>query len=258
MNSLYFKEQGEGSVLILLHGFCETYQIWEEILPELSTYFKIIAPDLPGFGKSKIVKSDFTIKDVAQVIIKLIDEMHIRKCVLIGHSLGGYVALALTEERPDLVQGLCLFHSTALADSEEKKSNRNKTMDFVRKNGTLPFIETFVPSLFYQNVQTNTERVFKIASKTTKKAILGYSKAMRDRPDMSHLLKVYSNPVLFLAGDHDTIIPINSLSEQVKTSISGKLEVIVETGHMGMLEDPASSIKILKDFAWGCFHPSTP
>ena len=256
MRSIYFKESGEGPTLILLHGFCETHQIWEEITPKLSIHFKVILIDLPGFGKSPLLKSPFTLNEVGQAITQLIIEIGIQKCVLVGHSLGGYVALAMAAENPDLFKGICLFHSTALADNDEKKANRNKTMSFVQKNGAFPFIKTFVPALFSESHPKNIERVFKIASKTSKKSILEYSCVMRDRPDMSPLLKVFLHPILFLAGNKDNIIPVATLDEQVKASKCGKLEILTETGHMGMFEEPEKSFQILKDFAKACFHPA--
>lgn len=258
MKSLYYKEEGDGPVLVLLHGFCETHEIWEEIIPELSIHSRIIAPDLPGFGKSEILPT-VTIREVGMSVIRFLTAIEVQNCVIIGHSLGGYVALAIAVERPDLIAGLCLFHSTALPDTEEKKLNRGRVMDFVRKNGVLPFIETFVPGLFFQkNMKKNLEQVYKIAAKTDENTLLCYTRAMRDRPDMTGFLSEFEKPILFLAGEKDTFIEVSSLADQVKISVNGQLKVLAETGHMGMFEATNESIKILKDFSRACFYPMAP
>ena len=253
MNSIDYDERGEGPVVILIHGFCESKEIWDNLTPDLSTNFRVINIDLPGFGKSPILKSDLTIKAVAREVLVFIESLDIEKCVIIGHSLGGYVALVIAEDRPDLVQGLCLFHSTAQSDSEEKKLNRNKVMAFVETNGVHPFIEAFVPGLFYQKSQKNLEIVFKIASKTSKDAITSYSRAMRDRPNMFSFLASFSNKILIIAGENDTIISKSALEEQVKLIPKGQLVIMTETGHMGMYEDVKQALAAIKDFSTSCF-----
>ncbi len=249
METIYYKERGEGSVLILLHGFCENHKIWDEVIAKLSLHVRVITLDLPGFGKSPILKHQFTLKEVGQAIIELITRLGISKCAIIGHSLGGYVALSAAEARPDLFLGLCLFHSTAQADTGEKKINRDRVMEFVKKNGVQPFIETFIPGLFFQKDYQKIGKVYQAASKTSKKAIIYYSQAMRDRPDMINFLSSFPNKTLFIAGEHDSFISVSSLSEQSKRARNGKLEVLTKTGHMGMLEDSKATINILKDFA---------
>lgn len=254
MGSVYYKQLGDGPALVFLHGFCESHEIWDETAPELSSGCSVITLDLPGFGKSAILKSPFSIKEVGHAVIEFIETFGIQKFGLIGHSLGGYVALAIAKERPDLVAGLCLFHSTAQPDSEEKRINRNKVIDFVEKNGVRPFIETFVPGLFFQQDAKKVEKVYTIASRTSKKALLGYVQAMRDRPDMTDFLRTFKSPLLFLAGENDSIIPLSALRDQTKASLNGKLKILSETGHMGMFEDTIHANEILKNFAKGCFQ----
>ncbi len=253
MNQIFYQETGNGSPLVFLHGFCESHEIWRPLISDLSAQYKIIAIDLPGFGKSGMPPGHISIRNVAHSIIDLLISLRIEKCVLIGHSLGGYVALAMADERQDMFAGLCLFHSTAKPDPEEKKQNRNKTIEFVRKNGPLPFIETFVPGLFFKRDQNNLEEVHRMAIKTSKEAILSYSEAMRDRSDMTVFLKKFEAPVLFIAGTKDSIISVSSLEEQSKISDKGKIVVLDEAGHMGMYEHTVDSIKALKDFATACF-----
>jgi pimeloyl-ACP methyl ester carboxylesterase len=258
MNSLHYKEHGEGPVLILIHGFCESLEIWDNLIPDLSVHFRVIAIDLPGFGKSPILKSELTLKAVAKKVLELINSLDIQKCVVIGHSLGGYVGLAMCEENPDIIQGLCLFHSTASSDTEEKKLNRDKVIEFVEKNGVYPFVETFVPVLFHQKSQESLDIVHKIASKTPKNTIITYSRAMRDRKEMISFLTTFSKKTLFIAGENDTIILKSTLEEQVKLIPNGKLVTLAATGHMGMYEDEKQSLQALKDFSKSSFSSDNP
>jgi pimeloyl-ACP methyl ester carboxylesterase len=128
MPELSFKETGNGPVLLFIHGFPMNSKVWDEFIPRLSSSFKVIAIDLPGFGNSPILKTPFSIGDVADEIIKWLSEKKIRQCVVIGHSLGGYVTLALAEKKPENFAGIGLFHSTAYADSPEKNIYRKKVV----------------------------------------------------------------------------------------------------------------------------------
>jgi pimeloyl-ACP methyl ester carboxylesterase len=257
MNPVYCEEQGKGPVLVLLHGFCETCEIWADVAQKLSLNYRVIAPDLPGFGTRPILSDCFTIKQVGHAIADLLTALKVDQCILIGHSLGGYVALAVAEERPSMVVGLCLFHSTAFADTPEKKINRNKVIDFVKKNGVRPYIETFVPGLFAQKKHPGIEKTYQIAYQTSKKALIAYAEAMRERPNMMGFIQKYAHPILFVAGEKDFIIPLSDLTEQVTASSNGKLAAMPEVGHMGMLEDTQLTIEILKDFAERSFQPAT-
>jgi pimeloyl-ACP methyl ester carboxylesterase len=142
MRTLFCEKIGTGSPLVFLHGFCETHQIWDSFIEELTPHFTILLFDLPGFGSSRPLNRQFTIDEVGREVIAELDHLKIDSCVVVGHSLGGYVALAMQSIRPTLFAGIVLFHSTVFADSEEKKLNRDKTIDFVEKYGIAPFVET--------------------------------------------------------------------------------------------------------------------
>jgi len=176
----------------------------------------------------------------------------ITKPVIIGHSLGGYVTLAMANKAEAQLAGIGLFHSTALPDPEEKKQNRNKVIDFVNKNGVKAYIDTFVPSLFYDKDSAHIPAVNSLLSKADATALTGYVAAMRDRPDQSVLLARFSKPVLLLAGSNDELIPKESLQKQAKTLQKGTLAVLQETGHMGMLEATDKSAREVAKFAISC------
>ena len=185
MSSLHFSESGKGFPIVFLHGFCETHEIWREFVRPLSTQFNVHALDLPGFGKSELHPSPFSIDQVGDAVAQWLSMNKISNCLVVGHSLGGYVALSLAERHASLIKGIGLFHSTSFADTEEKKENRNKAISFVKKNGVQPYIDTFVPGLFFDKKDPALPEVHRIASQTKAESLIGYLKAMRDRPDRS-------------------------------------------------------------------------
>jgi pimeloyl-ACP methyl ester carboxylesterase len=196
----------------------------------------VLLPDLPGFGNSKSLSDPFTINDVAAVVLDWLQELGITNAIFIGHSLGGYVALALAEYSPALVKGFCLFHSTAFPDSEERKETRTKVMRFVKAHGALPFIETFVPGLFYDKNNVAIPIVFEIAAQTNANAIISYSLAMRERPGRMELLQKSEIPKLIIAGIEDTLIPIKTAREMAKLARNCTFLELRKTGHMGIFE----------------------
>lgn len=252
MAAIFHREQGEGQPVILLHGFCETSRIWDEFVPRLSHNFRVLCPDLPGFGESPLPETVFSISDVAAEIVRWMQGLKVTKPVLIGHSLGGYVTLAVANQHANLCAGLGLFHSTALADTEEKKINRNKVIDFVTRNGVKPYIDTFVPGLFYDKKSPSIEAVNVILGKAKAEALIAYVAAMRDRPDHTSLLAMLTQPILFLCGSQDELIPLESIRKQSKMAQKGTLEILPETGHMGMFEAPAESARAVGIFARSC------
>lgn len=242
---------GQGPPVVLLHGFCETHEIWNRFLP-LADEFHLLIPDLPGFGNSALLPTPFSINDVASKVWAWLRSMNILSPVIVGHSLGGYVTLAMTHQSPEDVKGFCLFHSTAKADTEEKKANRNKVMAFVSKNGVAPYIDTFVPGLFFRKDDPAMTEVYKIANGTRQDTLLAYAEAMRDRPDRTDVLSTFQGPILLVAGEKDDIIPLDTLMPQAVMPADGHLTILSGTGHMGMYESEARSREAVRRFLVSC------
>ena len=148
MTNLFFEQHGKGRPLILIHGFPMHHGIWKTFGDRFKDFNTVITPDLPGFGKSPILPPGFSLSQVAEQLIQFVEDNGLINSVIIGHSLGGYVALAMVEKRKDLFAGLGLFHSTAYADSEEKKQSRNKALEFINNNGAKAFATNFITPLF--------------------------------------------------------------------------------------------------------------
>jgi len=253
-HNLSFTASGKQWPVVLLHGFCESKAIWQHFIPPLADIAHVVAPDLPGFGDNAPLNAPVTIEKMADEVYRLLQDLQLGEgVVLVGHSMGGYVALAFAEQYPDWVKGLCLFHSTALADTEEKKKMRDKTVEFLERNGMSAFTENFVPSLFYekkrQELQPAIEHAMQIAHATPLSTAIEVTKAMRDRPDRTHILKAATYPVMFIAGKEDHAVPFDTLKAQFwLPQGSTHIQVLPETAHMGMYEKEAETLEGLKAF----------
>src|SRR5215210_649891 len=135
--------------VILVHGFGEDHSVWDQQARHLEKNCRLIVPDLPGSGKAKL--GDVSMEGMADHLKNILEEQSVSSCIMIGHSMGGYVTLAFAEKYPEMLAGFGLFHSSAYADSEEKKATRRKAIDFIRKNGTKEFLKTSVPNLIAKN-----------------------------------------------------------------------------------------------------------
>lgn len=247
-NSVFYTDQGKGFPVVLIHGFCETHEVWTRFAQQLAKDFRVISVDLPGFGNSKSLPDNFSVADAGAKIVELLDQLTIQKCVTIGHSLGGYVTLAMVKQQVSLFSGFGLFHSTAFADSEERKAARNKVIEFVSNNGVAAFIETFIPPLFHNKANPDIPFAVKMALQTKQETLTGYAQAMRDRPDLTSVIQKFTGPVLFIAGEKDTVIPPEALEKQAKLAAKPHLHILSKTAHMGMFEKEAETLNLIRDF----------
>ena len=131
---LHFFEKGQGPALLFLHGFCESGEMWRHFADSLSTQYRVLCPDLPGFGNSPLTSPITSLEQVALQLEEWLDALQIQNLLVMGHSLGGYVALALLERMGNRIQAIGLLHSTAYADDLEKKEMRNRTLSFLKKH----------------------------------------------------------------------------------------------------------------------------
>lgn len=242
-SGIFYTDQGRGFPVVLIHGFTETYEIWSGFSKELSQDFRVLCIDLPGFGKSPILNSPFSLSDVGTSVLVWLRSMQIDSCITIGHSLGGYVALAMAEQDPERFKAFGLFHSTAFADSEERKVSRNKVIEFVTNHGVTPFIESFIPPLFNDQSNPNIQPLVKLASQTKQETLIAYVKAMRDRPDRTAVLKQFKGSVLFLAGEKDWGITPESVRQQAAMACKPDFQLLPLVNHMGMFEDEKINVE---------------
>jgi pimeloyl-ACP methyl ester carboxylesterase len=249
MARVHHTDRGSGYPIILIHGFPFNHHIWDDFAAQLEKSFRIIQVDLPGFGQSEPLPSSFSIEDVAREVLNALSVLKVQECIVAGHSLGGYIALSMVEQQPQTFSKLILLHSTAYPDSSEKKENRNKVVDFVNRNGALAFTSGFIPPLFADQNHPAIETVREIAIQANRDVVIGYTVAMRDRPDRTSLLKQFHKPILIIGGEKDQAIPLDSIRSQALLSPQIRLHVLREAAHMGMFEKPQETVSAIKSFA---------
>lgn len=246
-------DAGKGGVLVFLHGFCESKQMWADFIEPLQQKFRTIALDLPGFGDNTGNTASLSMAAMADNVKEQLDAVGIRQCILIGHSMGGYVSMAFAQKYGALLSGLCLFHSSALPDTDEKKENRNKTIDYVERHGVASFINPFIEPLFYRENRDRLAQEIQlmkdIGKSTPKESVTGALAAMRDRPDLSHVLQELQCPVLFIFGKEDGAVPLEKALEQCHLPNNSMVYFLGKTGHMGMFERTYETRKALEKFA---------
>jgi pimeloyl-ACP methyl ester carboxylesterase len=234
------KEFGKGYPVILIHGFGGSNTIWEPIGEKLAAKYKVLLPDLPGFGGSDPLPYDHSLDVVANSIYDWMKKKNISESIIIGHSLGGYVALEIAKRFPNIVSAIGLIHSTALEDTIEKKLGRDKSIEFIQKHGVTKFIDSFVPMLFFEKHrdkhQAAIDKLLVEGRKTSERTLTDYMLSMRDRDDSTDFLKESEKPILFIFGEEDTSIPLARSKEQIKYMQHPYLKNLPETGHMGIIE----------------------
>lgn len=246
---IHFTESGKGTAVVLLHGFLENTTMWNATVPFLSQRYRVIAIDLLGHGLSENLGYVHTMEQMAEAVQEVLYHLKIRKSFLIGHSMGGYVALAFAEFFPDNVKGLCLLNSTSRADSEEKKLGRDRAIQIVKENHT-SFIRNSIPMLFRsKNRKLFREQINEVkreALKTSKQGVIAALEGMKIRKDREVLLHFGPYPILMIIGDKDPVLKLNDLLDQA----SGTDVTVTRfsEGHMSHIENKEEMLVTIHDF----------
>lgn len=238
-----YQLSGAGTVVCLIHGFGEDSQIWQSLATRLvDSGYSVIIPDLPGSGQSPYPGYSMEMDDFAFLLKSMLQQEAVEQVVLIGHSMGGYISLAFTENYPDMVMGLGLFHSSAFADDAQKIETRKKAITVIEAKGTGAFLKTAIPGLFYDTEKHSGDITVLLehAASFSAAALSGYYQSMINRQDRTSVLKGLKVPLLLIAGKYDTaILPEKILKQSVMAGMTYLL-VLQHSGHMGMLEEPGA------------------
>jgi len=249
--TIHYSDQGSGPALVLLHGFLEDLTMWNSIVDSFQHQHRVICLDLLGHGKTENLGYIHTMEAQAQMLQFLLAHLDISQCILIGHSMGGYIALAFTELFPGMVKGICLMNSTALADTKEKKHNRDRAIKAVKQNHKT-FIRIAIPNLFSEENRSiftsDIKDVTDAALKMSQQGIIASLEGMKVRKDQSHLLAKKEFFPLMIIGRKDPALDYQSLIDQVKKNEID--HIVFDDGHMSHIENE-SALKI----ALSTWHP---
>jgi pimeloyl-ACP methyl ester carboxylesterase len=254
--NLYYTDAGIGATILLLHGFGEAGDIWDVQAGFLADQFRVIVPDLPGSGDSLLPETEkgyLSLEEHAAAILHILDVEEIGTCTLVGHSMGGYIALAFAELHPERLQALGLFHSTAMADSEEKKVHRNRSIAFMEQYGASPFLREVIPNLYgesYRRAQQDavSRHVDQSVSAFSVQVLSAYYKAISQRPDRRQILRNFTGPVFMAIGEDDKTIPLQESLSQCSLPRENHMHIWKNVAHMGMRESPVATNLALQSF----------
>ena len=250
---LAYEESGQGIPVVLLHGFPLTRKIWEPVRPYIAEKARVILPDLRGYGKSPDGKAAHSMRLYAEDLRQLLDRMALEKVILLGHSMGGYAALAFAHAYPHRLAGLGLIASQAEDDNPEKRQARLVQARKVLKKGIGVVAAGMAEKLTHDSALY--PQINEIMMATRPETASASLKAMAERPDASAWLPGIKIPTLVLAGSEDQIIPLNKAETIVQLLSKGWLVQVAGAGHMPMMEAPkktAEAILQLICSAGGC------
>lgn len=247
-STIFYTDQGSGNPLVLLHGFLENVTMWNAFIPELSKTNRVICIDLLGHGKTECIGYIHSMELMAEGVQAVLKHLKIKKPTIIGHSMGGYVALAFAEINPDNLQGLCLMNSTAAADSDEKKQNRDRAILAVKQNYKT-FIRIAVNNLFRpKNRMVFADKIKDVvneALKTPLQGIVAALEGMKIREARQHVLQSSDYKKMIIISKKDPALDYQTLLKQVENTTIQVVEF--PDGHMSHIEnEKAFLIEIMK------------
>lgn len=250
-----YRIAGKGEPVILLHGFGEDGNIWNDQVKELSEDFLVIVPDLPGTGISAPAISNLgeqTIEAMADVIKDIAEQENLKMITLIGHSMGGYITLAFAEKYGSMLKGFGLVHSTAYADGEEKINNRKRSIQFIKEQGPEAFLRQMIPGLYGDDYKKYHGQAIEKHIESSKgidpEVLVSYSEMMMKRPDRMHVLSGFQKPVLFIMGTEDKTVNLTDSLAQSHVPVESHVHILESSGHMGMKEKTVETTNALKKF----------
>ena len=247
--NISYSDTGKGTAIVLLHGFLENKGMWDFYSQKFAKKNRAITIDILGHGATECLSYVQTMEDNADAVHAVLSELRIRKAIFVGHSMGGYVALAFAELYPDTIKGLVLLNSTASADSEERKTNRDRAIKAV-KQSFMNFVSLSIANLFSESnrerLASAIENVKKEALKTPLQGIVASLEGMKIRQDREVLLHLTPYPKLMILGEKDPVLNYEETKQQIENT-AVKL-VTFPDGHMTHIENQDQLLIVLLAF----------
>lgn len=246
---LAFSSYGKGNTIVLLHGFLENSTMWRNYIPTLSKRNRVVCIDLLGHGNSECLGYVHSMDEMASAVKSVLNFLKIRKIMLIGHSMGGYVSLAFAEMYPKMIKSICLLNSTAQADNEERKSVRKKAIKMAQINYESLVIMS-INNLFTADTRkqflSEIEDCKKQALKTSVQGYIACTEGMRLRPNREDVLNSLEIKKIHIIGKKDPILNVRSVVEEAKRTNTPIF--MLSNGHMSHIENEIELKSILVNF----------
>ena len=256
--SIFYETFGSPAkpAILLLHGFTENGLMWDELIDAFYEYFQFIVPDLLGHGKSGLTGEFLTMEEQAEAVSGLLDYLGVRKAIIIGHSMGGYIALALAEMYPERWEGLMLYHSKPQADDPSKAAGRDEAIRAVEQD-KYSFLSQAIRGFFapYNRPRFDPEigDLVEMAAMMPIGGITGALKGMKIRKDRRHVFfRKDGYPKGWIVGRDDPLIDFDELSAMAREN-PHILFYPIDGGHMSYVENPDEMIKAMEDFLKKCY-----
>jgi pimeloyl-ACP methyl ester carboxylesterase len=243
--------------VVFLHGFLESPAIWQEFVGDYFAEYQVFSPALPGYDPSSTA-TEYSLEAAAEAVRAELAAAGVGQAVFVGHSMGGYVALALAEKYPGLVAGLGLFHSSALPDSEDDAERRTRTHTFMEEHGVAAFADEFLQPQFSpthrESMMSYVKQLQELAKAVPLAVALGNLEAMAHRPDRRAVLEKATYPVLFIAGKDDRAVPPEKTHEESLLPDYCTVVWLAGVGHLGFFERPTDTRRAVRQLLEAAFH----
>lgn len=244
-----YTDRGKGTAVVFLHGFLENRSMWEPYTEALSGRYRTITVDFPGHGQTDPVGYVLSMEDAADVVHAVLEALKIRKAIFVGHSMGGYVSLAFAEHYPEKIKGIILVNSTARADSDEKKENRDRAIRAV-KNDRNAFVRLSIGNLFSEENREKfapeIESIRQQAIQMPLQGIVAALEGMKIRKDREVLLHFGPYPIALVLGEKDPVLPFDEAITQAEDT---RVQTVVfPHGHMSPVENRDELLAFIQKF----------
>ena len=254
---IHISDSGKGDkIFLFLHGYLETLYIWDDFVKYLSKDIRVISLDIPGHGLSGTNKDVNSMAFCADVVKILLEKLEIKEdVVIIGHSMGGYIAIEAIKRYPDLFSGLVLMHSAPFADSEEKKAEKGREIELIRQNKLMQITKLAIPKMFASiNLARLEDKIIEIeetAQIHDSEGIIASIEGMKRREDNSSVLACSPIPVILFHGKYDNYIPDEKVEEAGKMFPAMQIIRMENSGHAAFIEEPEIVAERLQKVVFG-------
>lgn len=246
---VFYEDVGKGKAVVLLHGFLENSSMWKDIIPLIIKKNRVITIDLLGHGQTECLGYMHTMSDMADAVLAVLKHLRLRRYIVIGHSMGGYVALSLAEKEPQAIRGLCLMNSTYHGDDDERKALRKKANQMVQANFE-SMVRISFTNLFSEESRINHKKELQaalvVALKTPLQGYMAAMEGMRVRDDKTKLFKSLSAKKLIIIGKKDPVVDRERILKDTECT-----DIICEElsyGHMSYIENKSELSYIIMHF----------